>query len=200
MRTFTAIMIVLAIGVSGCLGMQSPRLNIFKEVFCANYPGSSDCKSLGYLHLQQERAICRIAENSFERAKNRLVVCAYCPQTKLQVAFDALQRVVNAAGRVGCSHPTQVELDALKADFAPIKPVAEGEFYPSEAQIKFIFGIFDVNKSGRISLTEVRNASKRAGASFTEEDQKMFEAMDTDKDGALNFEEFRTGFLSTLNK
>ncbi|KAK1371906.1 Calcium-binding protein CML24 [Heracleum sosnowskyi] len=62
-----------------------------------------------------------------------------------------------------------------------------------EGELKEAFELYDINKNGLISSSELGEILTRIGESVTEKDcVKMIESVDEDGDGFVNFEEFRT--------
>ncbi|XP_076906914.1 polcalcin Bra n 2-like [Bidens hawaiensis] len=59
-----------------------------------------------------------------------------------------------------------------------------------KAECDRIFGAFDANSDGKISATEFGEALTKLGSGSTTEVQTMMDALDTDGDGYICYEEF----------
>ncbi|OMJ72928.1 hypothetical protein SteCoe_28494 [Stentor coeruleus] len=76
---------------------------------------------------------------------------------------------------------------------------------PNREQVaKFVFDSYDTNNSGRIEKSELKVAMNRIGAELGQEltDEQMDKAwakMDQDKDGTLDFEEFKVFIMGLFN-
>lgn len=65
----------------------------------------------------------------------------------------------------------------------------------SAGEIVEIFETFDSDKSGEVSLKELKTAFNRMGLQDDSMAEKTFDALDVDKDGSLSFSEFTAGVL-----
>lgn len=62
-----------------------------------------------------------------------------------------------------------------------------------DEELKEAFELYDINKNGLISSSELGEILSRIGESVTEKDcVRMIESVDEDGDGFVNFEEFKT--------
>lgn len=73
---------------------------------------------------------------------------------------------------------------------------AEMSFQPKKDEMKWVFEKFDKNKDGKISLEEYKAAAKALDKGIICENDavKAFKAMDSDKDGFIDFKEFMEMF------
>ncbi|XP_004511937.1 calmodulin-like protein 30 [Cicer arietinum] len=72
---------------------------------------------------------------------------------------------------------------------------SEMSFQPQKEEIKWVFEKFDTNKDGKISLEEYKAAAKALDKGIGDaEAMKAFKAMDSDKDGFIDFKEFMEMF------
>lgn len=66
------------------------------------------------------------------------------------------------------------------------------QFEDPVEDLRQAFGVFDENKDGFISQTELKRAMSNLGETLTDRDiSKMMKEADTDGDGRINFEEFK---------
>ncbi|XP_074337778.1 calcium-binding allergen Ole e 8-like [Apium graveolens] len=62
-----------------------------------------------------------------------------------------------------------------------------------EGELREAFELYDINKNGLISSSELGEILSRIGENVTEKDcVRMIESVDEDGDGFVNFEEFKT--------
>jgi len=68
----------------------------------------------------------------------------------------------------------------------------------NDVDLRAAFSEFDVDKSGHVDLDELRHAMSMLGPRyFTEEEcEELVEAVDHDRSGSIDYEEFRDFFLS----
>ncbi|XVF09482.1 hypothetical protein REPUB_Repub07fG0096800 [Reevesia pubescens] len=65
-------------------------------------------------------------------------------------------------------------------------------------QLEKVFNLFDANKDGKISVSELGDVLKALGSNYTDEELKrVMEDIDSDKDGFINLSEFSSIYRSS---
>ncbi|EOA28418.1 hypothetical protein CARUB_v10024624mg [Capsella rubella] len=88
------------------------------------------------------------------------------------------------------------EIDAV--EFASCLMLNNGEKEDEEVVMKEAFDLYDIDRDGKISASEIHVVLKRLGEKHTmDECVMMVRAVDKDGDGFVDFEEFKTMMTST---
>eukprot|EP00759_Apiculatamorpha_spiralis_P038938 PhF_6_TR37886/c0_g1_i1/m.56529 len=105
---------------------------------------------------------------------------------------DALNKQLDALNKEMAAKKAEIEKKRKTAREASLKKAESKTLNDKEkAKVKAVFDRFDKDKSGSISLSELKQIATELGTQFTDEDAKLaMTELDTNKDGTLNFEEF----------
>ncbi|CAB9508202.1 MAP kinase-activated protein kinase 2 (Fragment) [Seminavis robusta] len=134
---------------------------------------------------------------AFGRPRNTSTICTSAGGCKFRVMNKAEYQQVVSEG------PWWVKKSlrdiSLRREFQKALVMKTGQAFPTtdEAQMKRLFEIADVNKSGKLELDNVREMLHAFDKSFSDADVKeILDALDLDDSGAVSFDEFKRMFTA----
>ncbi|GAA0150204.1 calmodulin-related [Lithospermum erythrorhizon] len=114
-----------------------------------------------------------------------------------RISIKELESILSAMGsRVSPDEVTRImsELDVNGDGSIDLKEFVafQAENEGSNKELKEAFDLYDKDKNGKISASELHEVLKSLGENVSEEDcQRMIKSVDVDGDGCVNFPEFR---------